>query len=117
MRLYIEDIPFLQGNIKVYLQGDVVNGQSTYYGRDKDGNLVAYTVDPGTCFTDDVGPFLDMPRTLWNDFLKAMVNHANDKGVLPNEEYVNQGRMEEIQNHMETLEKAFDVLMHNSKKK
>lgn len=117
MRLYIEDIPYLEGNVKVYLCGDVVNGKTTFFGRNKDG-IIAYTVEPGELLNEAEGiePFLDMPRNLWREFVEAMVNHANDKGVLPNEEYKNEGRMEEMRNHMDTLQKAFDALLTISTK-
>lgn len=116
MKLYIEDIPYLQNNVKVYLAGDIVNNQTTFFGRNKDG-IVAYTVEPGTSLTEKEGiePFLDMPRKLWLDFVEAIVNHAQDKNILPHQEYKNQGRMEEMAKHMETLRIAFDTLIHNAK--
>lgn len=102
--------------IHVFLQnGD----ERSILGRSHvDSSYIQYVQKVGTMLSeDDILPFIDLPEDMWNDFVKCVLEYAADNDIKPADQYRMEGEMKQKDEHIKTLKKAYDVLMHNVKLK
>lgn len=59
-----------------------------------------------------IAPFLELPREFFDDFLKALLKHADEKGIKPENQTLIEGKFEAQSKHLEDMR---EILLGKSK--
>ena len=93
--------------VRVYLeekQGSdyIVIGQ-------KDGKLTQQKTN--FIETPDLNPLLELPSHLFDDFVKLIVDYANNEGIKSDNHNLIEGKLQATENHLEDLKKYFPMVL------
>lgn len=101
LKFYIEDLMIID-KVKIWAVEEQADC-NIIYGHDGDGLLVKQKVDPCVAKGEELKPLLDLPRPLFKDLVKFLINNRNKLDIVPEEESFTKGKLEATENHLNDL--------------
>lgn len=74
-----------------------------YIGMDK-GQLTEYTINNIAMIESDMKPFLELPYSLAQEFIKLIANYASGKNIKTEQRSFIEGELLATKKHLETME-------------
>jgi DUF1009 family protein len=94
---------------RFYIQ--VEKGNERFIIGQKDGLLIEQHIDPINATAEPIIPLLEMSDRMADDFIKAIVDYASQKGVKTENENLLMGKLSATEKHLEDMRKHFEKVL------